>query len=359
MKRTYPTNVDGQIFYIDEDAFELLQNYLKQLKETFHGTEGEEIVGDIESRIRELFNEKINGGAGVIVLADVEQVIETMGRPEELSEDSGSTTNNVNGASFETNASATANGESTTTQSEPRSYHFSLNMPSEKKLFRNMSDKVFGGVFGGLGVYLGWNANIMRILYIILTISTKGLFCFLVYLIAWMVIPAANTPRRVLQMKGEPINVNTVGQAVINESPTTPPATNKVESTIGSFFNNFFSIIGKCIMAFIAVATSFATFIALIIFFSVLTGTIACATVGFNDILVGMNLHSMAWGALAAILTGSLIAIIIFGMITWGCLSALTDIPSIHRNTLITLSITVMILIVATIVLSCMAGVTI
>lgn len=357
MKRTYPTNVDGQIFYIDEDAFELLQNYLKQLKETFHGTEGEEIVGDIESRIRELFNEKINGGAGVIVLADVERVIETMGRPEEISDDSCSTT--YNEASNETNTSTTATDQSTTTQHEPRSYHFSFNLPSDKKLFRNMSDKVFGGVFGGLGIYLGWNTNIMRILYIILAISTKGLFCLFVYLIAWMVIPAANTPRRVLQMKGEPINVNTVGQAVINESSTTPPATNNVENSIGSFFRNFFSIIGKCIIAFIAVASSFATFIALIVFFSVLTGTIAYATIGFNDILVGMNLYNTAWGALGAILTGSLIAIIIFGMITWGSLSSLTDIPSIHRNTLITLSITVMILIVATIILSFMAGATI
>lgn len=55
MKRTYPANIDGQIFYIDEDAFELLKNYLDQLRLTFRGSEGQEIVGDIESRIRELF----------------------------------------------------------------------------------------------------------------------------------------------------------------------------------------------------------------------------------------------------------------------------------------------------------------
>ena len=53
MKRTYPTNIDGQIFYIDDDAFELLQNYLKQLKITFSGTEGEEIVGDIDDEYDE------------------------------------------------------------------------------------------------------------------------------------------------------------------------------------------------------------------------------------------------------------------------------------------------------------------
>ncbi|MDE6612135.1 MAG: hypothetical protein K2K22_06195 [Muribaculaceae bacterium] len=52
MKRSYPTNVDGQIFYIDEDAFLLLQNYLQQLKITFSGEEGGDIVADIDSLIR-------------------------------------------------------------------------------------------------------------------------------------------------------------------------------------------------------------------------------------------------------------------------------------------------------------------
>lgn len=47
MKRTYPANIDGQIFYIDEDAYLMLQDYLQQLKLTFKGTEGAEIVGDI------------------------------------------------------------------------------------------------------------------------------------------------------------------------------------------------------------------------------------------------------------------------------------------------------------------------
>ena len=66
MKRTYPANIDGQIFYIDEDAFDLLKNYLEQLHLIFRGNEGQEIVGDIESRIRELFNERIDRGASVM-----------------------------------------------------------------------------------------------------------------------------------------------------------------------------------------------------------------------------------------------------------------------------------------------------
>ena len=55
--------VDGQIFYIDEDAYLMLQDYLLQLKATFRGPEGEEIVADIESRIREHFDERIAAGS--------------------------------------------------------------------------------------------------------------------------------------------------------------------------------------------------------------------------------------------------------------------------------------------------------
>lgn len=56
MKRTFPVNINGKVFYIDEDAYELLQNYLDQLRATFPGSEGDEIVSDIESRISELFD---------------------------------------------------------------------------------------------------------------------------------------------------------------------------------------------------------------------------------------------------------------------------------------------------------------
>lgn len=87
MKKAYPANIDGQIFYIDDDAFQLLNSYLDQLRATFRGEEGEEIVNDIESRIRELFAARTSAGANVIVLADVNKVIATMGRPEDLSQE--------------------------------------------------------------------------------------------------------------------------------------------------------------------------------------------------------------------------------------------------------------------------------
>ena len=75
MKKTFPVNINGKVFYIDEDAYELLLNYLDQLQSAFPDSEGKEIVTDIESRISELFDERISAGANAIVYADVNNVI--------------------------------------------------------------------------------------------------------------------------------------------------------------------------------------------------------------------------------------------------------------------------------------------
>ena len=87
MKKSFPANINGKIFYIDEDAYTLLLDYLSQLRATFADNEADEIVNDIEQRISEHFEERIARGANVIVIDDVNRVIETMGRPEELSEE--------------------------------------------------------------------------------------------------------------------------------------------------------------------------------------------------------------------------------------------------------------------------------
>lgn len=51
MKKTLPVNISGKVYYIDEDAYDLLKNYLFQLRNAFPGDEGAEIVSDIESRL--------------------------------------------------------------------------------------------------------------------------------------------------------------------------------------------------------------------------------------------------------------------------------------------------------------------
>lgn len=68
-----------------------------------------------------------------------------------------------------------------------------------KKLRRNKIDGVFGGVCAGLGDYVGIDAIIIRIIFILLVIFTA--FPLIVYFILWICIPADNRAPYVRQSR--------------------------------------------------------------------------------------------------------------------------------------------------------------
>lgn len=346
MKRSFPTNVDGQIFYMDEDAFNLLQNYLHQLKVAFKGTDGEEIVGDIESRIRELFAEKIAGGAAVIIIDDVQNVIERMGTPEDITDETVYT---------DTDAEAEPKADAPTppplhdkAPSSSRTISFSI--PSNgKKLYRNPRDHVFGGVFGGLAVYLGWNANIMRLLYTVLTICTYFVPFVVIYLIAWMIIPEARTPRQKLQMQGEPVNVGTVGETVIRDSVVTPPPVDedKNESSLGSILR----VLGNCAAGLFGIIAGIVVVSAIVVLIVLATGAVAISFFQEPTILNAISNYDISWAYPATMACAFALALIIFGGILWGCCSILFNAPKASKGTIMASVIASIILIAALVVL--------
>ena len=81
MKKTVTVNLDKTIFNIDDDAYTVLESYLEALHDHFKKEEGgQEIMNDIESRISELFKERLGFGMQVITLQEVNEVIAIMGR---------------------------------------------------------------------------------------------------------------------------------------------------------------------------------------------------------------------------------------------------------------------------------------
>jgi len=61
-------------------------------------------------------------------------------------------------------------------------------MEMTKRLFRS-TDRLLGGVCAGIAEYLGWDATLVRITYIILSIASIGFPGILVYIILWIVMP--------------------------------------------------------------------------------------------------------------------------------------------------------------------------
>ncbi|MFW5822522.1 MAG: PspC domain-containing protein, partial [Tangfeifania sp.] len=125
MKKTFTINISGTVFHIEEDAYEVLQKYLVNLKKHF-GTdeEGKEILADIEARIAEIFTENSLDEKKVITIDRVNQVIETMGTPEDFAEEE-------------------AEAEEIYTSETKR----------KRRLYRDPDRRVLGGVCGGLGAY--------------------------------------------------------------------------------------------------------------------------------------------------------------------------------------------------------------
>lgn len=60
-------------------------------------------------------------------------------------------------------------------------------------LFRSRTDRVWGGVLGGIGHYVGIDPQVLRISYVLITLITAGIG-LIGYLLLWWLIPEKNNP---------------------------------------------------------------------------------------------------------------------------------------------------------------------
>ena len=90
MKKVININFQGTVVPIEETSYELLKQYTDSLRIYFANEEGrDEIINDIESRIGELFQERITKGATCITDDDVNAIINNMGRPKDFADAEG------------------------------------------------------------------------------------------------------------------------------------------------------------------------------------------------------------------------------------------------------------------------------
>ena len=190
MKKTFPININGFIFHIDEDAYEILSKYLNEINRKFASSdEGREIISDIEARIAELFQEKLSDAKQVITISDVECVIEIMGKPEDMGDDE---------------------EEEKQDSGKKRKYR------TGKRIYRDPDNGKIAGVGAGIAAYFAIDPVIARILLII-TFFMSGP---IIYIILWIVMPPAKTTAQKLEMKGEKINVENIEKTIKEEFRT-------------------------------------------------------------------------------------------------------------------------------------------
>lgn len=179
MNKTISITLDGQLFHVEEPAYQSLDRYLQAVRAHFSTyPDRDEIVSDIESRIAEQFNVKAQGRNHVLSQADIDEVIKNMGTVEDFKE-------------FGESNSESANAEPS---------------KAKRKLYRDPDNKILGGVASGLAAYFGGiDPTIVRLIFI-LTLFAGGTG-IVIYLVLWLIVPEANTPSEKMAMRGEPLTI--------------------------------------------------------------------------------------------------------------------------------------------------------
>ncbi|MFT3932225.1 MAG: PspC domain-containing protein [Chitinophagaceae bacterium] len=174
MKKIININFQGRVIPIEETAYDTLKQYVDSLRKYFANEEGrDEIINDIESRIAELFSERLKRGSACITDDDINAVISSMGRPQDFEEQTGGSTESNN----------TYQSSNQQTQTPPPNY--STNNVGRGRLYRNADDKIVGGVCSGLANYLGIDPVILRVIFVILFGAL-----FWVYILLWIIVPS-------------------------------------------------------------------------------------------------------------------------------------------------------------------------
>ncbi len=58
-----------------------------------------------------------------------------------------------------------------------------------KPFCRSLDDRMIAGVIGGIAHRFGWNATVLRAVYVIASIASAAFPGILVYLILWLLMP--------------------------------------------------------------------------------------------------------------------------------------------------------------------------
>lgn len=249
MNKTISVNIRGIIFNIEEEAYQLLSAYLESLKAYLgKSAASDEITADIESRIAELFSEKITNQNQVITQTEVEAVITTLGQPEEYLLDE---------EDLKSGEPEKAN--------EAGAIDIEGSQKVKRRVFRNPDDKIAGGVLSGFGAYFDVDPLWWRLGFVFVFFLGWGSPVFL-YLILWIIIPEARTRAEKLQMRGEPITVESLKRTVEEETEhirkraaglTDDSTAEKLRNGVQEIFHFFetafrwiFKILGKVVGAF-------------------------------------------------------------------------------------------------------------
>jgi len=254
MNKTIIININGIVFHIEEDAYEVLKNYMTDVKRHFMNSDDSlEITTDIENRIAEMFNELLaNEHKQVIIEQDVKSVIEQMG--------------------------TVADFEKLEQDTEPSFSDTYYNSGTTRRLFRDPDDHLVAGVCSGIANYFDMDVVWIRLAFALIVLA--GGTGIILYIILWIVIPKAVSRADRMVMKGEKLNLQgfkknfeeemgSMRNNFSNFKHEAKPFVYKTRDFIGDFFyhlGTFFNGAGKILLKLIGLFILLCCFSALVFF---------------------------------------------------------------------------------------------
>lgn len=244
MNKIVTINIGGIAITIEEDAFDALRDYLKNIGNHFKDTEnGDEIIADIELRVGEMLQAKLNEAKISINVSDVEDVAQTMGYPSDFE--------------VEDESNTSKNTEETTEQkaNEPKDKASSR---KTRRLFRDVDNQQIGGVCGGLAKYFDFDPTFLRILWVV-SLLVFG-FGFWMYIILWAILPGAKTTAEKLEMMGESPNIENIKNTIHQETKAayeriaSPENRKSISHLFGSIINLLKRVFGAFFKLFAVIA---------------------------------------------------------------------------------------------------------
>ncbi len=241
MKEVKKCSISGVAFTMDTDAYEALDAYLESLKNFYRETpDGAEIVADIEARIAELIL-STQDNTRVVEKPLMMNIIAQMGSAEDISDQ-----NADRDLQYET----------------PR-------IP--RRLYRDTENAKLGGVCAGIGKYFDIDPVWVRLgLFLPLLLSCFGgipfLFWFgplfgnlfgiflICYFIMWFAVPAARSARQKLEMNGEKITAQSIGEV------TAATSNNEPDSKAKPIVAEAVSLFGKIVLILLKIFAGILVF---------------------------------------------------------------------------------------------------
>lgn len=258
MKKNININLFGTLYAIDEDACELLEDYLNNMKSYFAKREGgDEIADDIEHRVAEHLWALKEQGMNAIDLETVKRIIGSIGNPDEVdgstNDDSAESAGDSTTSADDSATEKTAKERDAETDDKHRNgkheMHVDINLGDAKwidrmlhhvkthRFYRDGKDKIAGGVISGLRHYCGGGDIVVwRVCAVLLALATftlcqmnfsGGLQRFLVlfftvpliiYAALWLLAPVARTAEERLCMTGEEVTPESISRTLIAEA---------------------------------------------------------------------------------------------------------------------------------------------